>query len=174
MSDMRDRIIGDENAFQKLAELIPGFNGYREREIRRAADRLLRDHLVGLLDATRTKAERIMRDVGTSNLPLVGKLGTMQRRLTALRDRVDHADYGYTGFFDAVKIGNEQLDRMYDYDMSLMGHIADMDATVTKMQGAEADAYDDLLDQLGGQMDVFAQMLDHRDEAVRGLSFGDQ
>lgn len=174
MTDVRHGTAGDDSALQKMAELIPGYIGYRERERRRDADKLLRNHLVRLLDTTRAKAERIMRQLGTSDLQLVGKIGTLQRRLTALRDRVDHASYGYTGFFDAVKIGTEQLERMYDYDMSLISHIADMDDTVSQIGEAETDNCTDLLNQLGERMDVFAQMLDNRDEAVRELTFGEQ
>ena len=174
MTDVRHGTAGDDSALQKMAELIPGYIGYRERERRRDADKLLRNHLVRLLDTTRAKAERIMRQLGTSDLQLVGKIGTLQRRLTALRDRVDHASYGYTGFFDAVKIGTEQLERMYDYDMSLISHIADMDDTVSQIGEAETDDCADLLNQLSERMDVFAQMLDNRDEAVRELTFGEQ
>ncbi len=174
MTDVRHGTAGDDSALQKMAELIPGYIGYRERERRRDADKLLRNHLVKLLDTTRAKAERIMRQLGTSDLQLVGKIGTLQRRLTALRDRVDHASYGYTGFFDAVKIGTEQLERMYDYDMSLISHIADMDDTVSQIGEAETDDCADLLNQLSERMDVFAQMLDNRDEAVRELTFGEQ
>ena len=174
MTDVRHGTAGDDSALQKMAELIPGYIGYRERERRRDADKLLRNHLVKLLDATRAKAERIMRQLGTADLQLVGKIGALQRRLTALRDRVDHASYGYTGFFDAVKIDTEQLERMYDYDMSLMSHIADMDDIVSQIGEAETDDCADLLNQLRERMDVFAQMLDNRDEAVRELTFGEQ
>ncbi len=174
MSDMRDRIKGDENAFQKLAESIPGFDGYREEEIRRTADKLVREHLVKLLDATRGKLEKMMRDSGTSNLDLTSKLDRIQRRMTALRDRVDHAGYGYSGFFDAVKIEDEELDRMYDYDMSLMNNIADMDAAVAALQEAEAADFDASLAQLEAQMDYFEQMLDDRSEVIRSVVPGDE
>ncbi len=173
MSDMRDRIKGDENAFQKLAEAIPGFDGYREQEIRRTADRLVRDHLVKLLDAIRGKLEGLMRESGTSDIELTSKIGRTQRRMTTLRDRIDHASYGYTGFFDAIKIEEEELDRMYDYDMSLMKHIADMDATVAELAAADSADYDDLLAELEAQMDYLEQMLDDRDEVISSAVPGD-
>ncbi len=169
MSDMRDRIKGDENSFQKLAKAIPGFAGYREAEIRRTADRLVRDHLVKLLDATRGDLEDLMRKSGTSDMEMTSKIGEVQRRLTRLRDRVDHASYGYSGFFDAVKVGNEELDRMYDYDMSLMDDIADMDATVAKMKAAEAEDYEGLLSELAEKMGAFEQMLDDRSEVAKDI-----
>ncbi|MHA1208922.1 MAG: hypothetical protein ACTSP1_16405 [Candidatus Freyarchaeota archaeon] len=45
-------------------------------------------------------------------------------RLMALLDRVseriNHADYGYSGFFDSVKIREPELDRMYEFDASIL------------------------------------------------------
>ncbi|MEM3465937.1 MAG: hypothetical protein QXY80_00505 [Candidatus Jordarchaeales archaeon] len=45
-------------------------------------------------------------------------------RLMALLDRVseriNHADYGYSGFFDAVKVREKELDRLYEFDMGIL------------------------------------------------------
>jgi hypothetical protein len=48
-------------------------------------------------------------------------------RLMALEDRVteriNHADYGYSGFFDSTKIREPELDRMYEFDSSILDDI---------------------------------------------------
>lgn len=169
MSDIGDRIRDDENAFQQLAGAIPGFKGYRENEIRRTADRLVRDHLVKMLDEIRAKLEKAMRASGTTKLQMTSQLGALQRRMTALCDRVDHAGSGYTGFFDAIKIGEEELDRMYEFDVSLKKNIGDMDVTVDKIIAAGEDCQASL-EKLEGQMDEFRQLLDSRDDVVRNIS----
>ena len=43
MSDLFDKVTGDQDVFKKLASKIPGFNGYIERQNRRAADKILRE-----------------------------------------------------------------------------------------------------------------------------------
>lgn len=169
MSDIGDRIRGDENAFQQLAGAIPGFKGYRENEIRRTADRFVRDHLVKMLDGIRSKLEKAMRDSGTGNLQLTSQLGAIQRRMTALCDRVDHAGSGYTGFFDAIKIGEEELDRMYAFDLSLRNNIGDMEVTTDKILAAGEDCKD-CIGELDAQMDEFRKLLDSRDDVVRNIT----
>ena len=43
MSDILQRVTGEQDFFKKILGKIPGFVGYVEREDRRAADKLLRD-----------------------------------------------------------------------------------------------------------------------------------
>ncbi|MCJ7701306.1 MAG: hypothetical protein MUO62_06960, partial [Anaerolineales bacterium] len=43
MSDLFEKVTGDQDFFKKIASKIPGFNGYIERSNRRAADKLLRE-----------------------------------------------------------------------------------------------------------------------------------
>ncbi len=54
-------------------------------------------------------------------------------RLIAKFDRVsekiNHAFYGYSGFFDAVKIREDRLDRLIKFDSDLIGSIS---TTATK------------------------------------------
>ena len=45
MSDLFNRITENQNVIRKLLSKIPGFNGYIERENRRASDKLLRKQL---------------------------------------------------------------------------------------------------------------------------------
>ena len=57
--DFRERIEQDENALQKLVSKLPGFGGYFEREKRRAADKLLREHLCEQVDEAVEDLEKV-------------------------------------------------------------------------------------------------------------------
>ena len=41
-------------------------------------------------------------------------------RLRQFIDRVKTAVYGYAGFFDAVKVKEEELEKVYQYDLTLL------------------------------------------------------
>jgi hypothetical protein len=55
-------------------------------------------------------------------------------RLTAKIDRitekVNHASYGYSGFFDIVKVKEENLDRMIAFDNNLLDDVNALTAAV--------------------------------------------
>jgi len=171
MGDLRDRIRHDENAVQKLADSIPGFKGYHEQEIRRSADKLLRDHLAGLLDQIRQRLFRFqgeLRDRG--EFKPVTDLDRLSRRLVRARDRVEHAPYGYGGFLDAAKIGPEQLDRLYDYDLALKENLSQIDGAAESVTQAAPDQYETAIASLGEAIDELSRMIDARSETAAELA----
>ncbi|MFO7946540.1 MAG: hypothetical protein R6V19_06990 [Armatimonadota bacterium] len=171
MADMRDRIRGDENWFQRLAESIPGFDGYREREIRRAGDRLVRDHLVKMLDEQRRRLEQLMGESGTSNIELTSKIGRTQRHLTTLHDRIDHADYGYSGFFDAVKIDEEGLDRLYEYDVNLIEDVEQLGSNIDRLEKTEMsdETFGEIVEDIDDQINALENKMRNREEIAQDL-----
>ena len=63
MSDFFGRVIGDQDPLKKLASHIPGFNGYIERENRRAADKLLRDTVARRFEEQYKRLSAIQTDI---------------------------------------------------------------------------------------------------------------
>jgi hypothetical protein len=170
MADPLDRIRNDETAFQQLLEAIPGFDGYREREIRRAADKLVREHLVAELDRVRdtvraTTAERAR----AADLDGLAELDRLERLLGKVRDNLRFADYGYTGFFDAVKIKEQQLDALYEYDISLRDQIAKCAEATGALAGTEPAGLKGLLKLAEAAVRELQTMVDRRGEVAAGL-----
>lgn len=171
MGDLRDRVRHDENALQKLMGSIPGFKGYQEQEVRRSADKLLRDHLVGQLDQIRGRLQRFQSDLrDRGEFKPVTDIDRLGRRLLRARDRVEHASYGYAGFFDAAKIGVEQLDRLYDYDLALKDNLAAIEAAIEALSEATAEQYGQALEALGDAIDELSRMIDSRGEVAADLT----
>ena len=174
MADLRDRVRADEGPFQKLLVSIPGFDGYREREIRRSADKILRDHLVTLVDEAREGLRALISD-----LTRAGKLGSLDAldrlagRLVKLRDNIRLADYGYTGFFDAAKIKEDELDRMYNYDLSLREQVGGIQAAVAALSAdassSAAAQPDPGLADLDTKITQTQRMLDERGAITASL-----
>ena len=171
MGDLRDRIRHDDNALTKLLDAIPGYKGYRDQEARRTADKLLRDHLVGLLDGVRGKLSRFQSELQSrGEFKPVTDLDRVSRRLTRARDRLDHAPYGYTGFLDSASIGTAELDRMYDYDLALKDVLAQIETAADKVtSGTQAD-FDAMLREMGDEIEEFSRMLDLRSETAADLA----
>jgi hypothetical protein len=118
--DMREVVSGGMSDLEKLAAKIPGYSGYKEKEVRREADKLLRDHVYRVLTEQRRRIEDIQANLGLGQIEEVEKLGRARRRLQTLADTVHTASYGYAGLFDAVKVQEEQLDALYTFDNNLL------------------------------------------------------
>jgi len=170
MADFRDRIRRDQTSYETWLDWIPGFKGYRERESRRDADRLVREYLVRLLAEVQAKVRRATGDLAKqAKLTQMGALDSLGKRLEGLTDRLRYADAGYSGWFDAVKIKEDDLDRLYDYDLSLKQFIADLDAAVAELAALPEGEMAKGLDKVHTALDELDHMVKNREQVVLQL-----
>ncbi len=102
---LMDKARAGQNALEQIANAIPGFAGYRDRELRRDADRLEREHLADRLETCKKGLNEAATAVSRSgNLDGINDIETARKRLDKVIARIRHADRGYSGFFDPVKV----------------------------------------------------------------------
>jgi hypothetical protein len=146
MSDGVKRAQDRRNLLERIAARIPGIKGYLDRELRREVDKMQRDWLAEQVDRTRAMLNRKIRDwsrsAGLSGLDLAS---TAEKALDRFANRIRHADYGYTGFFDAVKIREPELDRIYEFDLALMDTVGGL---ATQVDALPATAVEPALREL--------------------------
>jgi hypothetical protein len=140
----RDR----RNLIEKLGAKIPGFKGYLEREMRREVDKMQRDWLAGQVDRGRQALQKKVRLWSRKgNLSALDLASSIEKQLDRFGNRIRHADYGFTGFFDAVKIWEEELDRLYEFDLALSGTVEEIADLIEGLSSsADEDELSDLLD----------------------------
>jgi len=134
--DMREVVAGGMGGLEKLISKIPGYGGYKEKEMRREADKLLRDHIYGVLGEQRRRIEDVQANLGVANIESVEQLGKARRRLQTLADTVHTAAYGYAGLFDAARVKEEQLDALYSFDNGLLAEADAIGACVDSLKAA--------------------------------------
>jgi len=116
---------GYRNVLERLGEKIPGFRGFQDRELRRDVDKMQREHLAAELG----RLKGIVRDKARSYTD-AGQIGALNgfdrldRQLDGLSQAVRFADYGASGLFDAVKIGDAELQQLYEFDLSVLEDLA--------------------------------------------------
>jgi len=120
MVGIEERIEESKNWFERAAEHIPGYRGYKEKELRREADKIQRLYVAERLNACHKRLEEVQLDLTRQGkLELLGIIDVTLRRLRTTRDRIQFADYGYGGLFDATKVGTAKLDELYQFDVQL-------------------------------------------------------
>ena len=117
MSDLFDTVKGGQDIFKKLLSYIPGFSGYVERTNRRAADKLLRDQVALKYAELAARTSRLQKDIAEAGqIDFLDDIDSVGLKLRTFADRIKNASYGYSGFFDAVKINEKELEAIYQYD----------------------------------------------------------
>jgi uncharacterized protein (DUF2164 family) len=135
MSDLYDQVSGDQDPLTKLVGKIPGFSGYIERETRRSADKILREYMAEQYSQIRTRIGNLQQDLANEgDLEYMNDLETASTKLMTFIDKVGGASYGNSGFFDAIKVNEEELAKIYAYDLSLLDRADDIARAVDNVE----------------------------------------
>jgi hypothetical protein len=128
------------NFLERIGAKIPGFRGYLEAELRREVDKIQRDWLAAQVDRGREALQGQIRDWSRSgNLANLDLAASVEKGLDRLANRIRHADYGSSGFFDVVKIGEGELDRLYAFDLALIGTVENLADRIEMLPGTAAE-----------------------------------
>jgi hypothetical protein len=121
MSDILEKVTGDQDFFKKILAKIPGFKGYIERGDRRLSDKILREKIADEFEVHYQRVSSLQRDlISQGEIQYIDDLEASALKLRQFIDRVRTASYGYAGIFDAIKIKQDELDQVYQYDYALL------------------------------------------------------
>jgi len=135
MSDLFGRITDNQDVIRKLLSKIPGFNGYIERENRRASDKLLREAIADRFEQQWQRISALQTElISTGGIMFVDDLERAAIKVRQFVDRIRHASYGYAPFFDAVKIREEELAKVYEYDLTLLNSVDEVGRAVDNVE----------------------------------------
>jgi methyl-accepting chemotaxis protein len=137
MSDFQGQIESERGKLKELLLKIPGFKGYIELEDRRTADKMVRDVVADRYQEELDRLTGIMTEfVDRGDLAYVDDLEGIVTKIRTFIDRIRHAAYGYSSFFSAIKIDAGKLERLYDYDQSMLDGIDDIQTTLESLASA--------------------------------------
>jgi hypothetical protein len=137
MSDILGRIREEQDVFGKLLGKVPGFNGYFDREQRRMADKMLRETVAARYEEQWRRISALQRElISQGGLAFVDDLEGASIKLRQFIDRVRSASYGYSGFFDAVKIRSEELDKLYQYDLWMLSLVDEIGRAIDNVEAS--------------------------------------
>jgi hypothetical protein len=137
MGDIYEKVKGSRNLLEKLGSIIPGWKGYQERQERRKADQLMRQTLAEKMAAQRKRLDVAQQElINSGKIDLVDDVGRAVTQLQTFIDRVRLASYGYAGLFDAVKINQDELEQLYNFDLALFEYVGRLDTANDRLREA--------------------------------------
>lgn len=175
MTDLRQTVSDQLGGLESLALKIPGYKGYKEKEMRREADALLRQHLAAKLGAGLSQAEGLTKQMLTGpGLSQLTELNSGNTRLQTLIDKVKTASQGYSGFFDTIKVKEDELDKLYEFDNQVLAGVDDLTAALEAIQaaldGGDASALAPVVRRYGKIVSDLSASFDTRRDVLTGLA----
>lgn len=175
ISDLYNKIQGESTGLGKLLEKLPGLSGYMERSRRREADQLLRQTIVGRLEEIRLQLGTVHQELSgdiIKAMDYMEPLGRADTKLMGLIGKINDAPQGYAGFFDAVKVKEEDLARLYAFDENMLNHVDLIEANVNALAKAVRDDGDikAAIRELDTAVSAANTTFADRTEVIKGVS----
>ena len=171
--DYLGKVRGERSLLEKIMGYVPGYHGYKEKELRRESDRLVRMDVVNRLKDAKTVFRRRFADpvavqkLGESSY----KFDALTYRLDRVTQRIDRAVAGYAGMFDAIKVKEDKLDSVIQHDLSLIEKAESVKEDVEKVASIEpgTDDWKTAMDAVISKVEDLDRLVDERANLLRGL-----
>jgi len=169
LNSQLDAVKSKENFLEKITRFIPGYNGYVNKDNSRELDTILRNALAVNLDTNHVKLKNTIL-----NLSQKGKLfetdgiDKLDKKLQQCVAKFKAASRGYSGAFDVVKVKEDKLNQLYQYDAALLMDVEAITGACGEMEsnskaGADskpaAEKVSMMLDELLKKFDAREQIL---------------
>jgi len=154
---------------ERLARIIPGIAGYQDRDKMRESDKRLRLHLAEKIELNKKTIEQITKHLTEKKkLSLLLPLSQFTEGLVRMRDSLKYAPYGYRGIFDNEQADLEALNKIYDFDLSLLEQVEElhMEAVELKKQSENDDKIREGLEGLEKRREDLEEILSQRNSSI--------
>lgn len=172
-NDLYNKIISERGAFERLVARLPGFKGYQDMQARRTADRMLRDHIAEQLSQRIDRFIRVEKAIlDGGGLKHMSRTRDLKSKFQRYRDLIRTEAPGYSGMWAQVKIGPDELERIYSFDEAQMRYVDQIDAALNELDstawGDEAD-FTEALSRFDALLDEAIEAYHLRDSVLTNL-----
>lgn len=171
---MYEKAKGEMRITERILAELPGFKGYKEKELRRESDKLIRNRIYQRLMEARKDLKEVFQKLSDSKMHEV--LTDMDRfimRFDRVAQKINHASYGYAGFFNIVKVEESKLDKMIEFDTNMLDSaekiVAKADAFKKEVTKQKFEKTRDHLSSLEDILETVEETFDQRDEVIKGV-----
>jgi hypothetical protein len=119
------------NIIEKIGLLIPGYKGYAVRDELRNTDKKLRDNSSLIIQ----KCESLIithqkKLINTSEMKSCKEWEISRKSLNTLFSKIKNTTYGESSFFGENQLKEEELEKIYSYDLEISERVSLISKTV--------------------------------------------
>ncbi len=174
-----EKVKDDRVLSERIAMMIPGFRGYKEKELRRDTDQLIRNKVYTTLKIGLKDLQWCYRELINANLfDRSDQINRVIMKTDKLNEKIHHAERGYSGIWEAIKVKEGELTELLRYDASLLDVsekiINDITQVKEEMKKKKFDEALQLIENYEQAIDDFDNKFSEREEVIIGLSKGSE
>jgi hypothetical protein len=174
-NDMYAKAKSQMRLSERIVAALPGFKGYNEKELRRESDKLIRNHLSLKLSRVKSDIRSIFQQIANRHcLAILSDMDRLTAKIERVTEKVNHASYGYRGFFGVIKIKEENLGNMIAFDAQLLDYVntltANVDTFKAQLLAGDYSNLQNKVQMVTNKIEEFEIAFDKREEVIMGVT----
>lgn len=169
LNQQLEAVKSKENFLEKITRIIPGYDGYVNRDNSRELDTILRNTLAARLDANQVKLKNVVLNLSQGGkLFETDSIDKLDKKLQLCVGKFKAAARGYSGAFDVVKVKEDKLNQLYQFDASLLNNVDVISEACTSLENcskANTDIKPDS-EKVSLHLDELIKMFDEREKIL--------
>lgn len=159
---------------ERICLWIPGYRGYRQKNIRRDVDQEVRSQVVRAIDGCKTTLANIQRGVvENGDIQMAKNVERVRIKTDTYLKNIESAEAGYSGIWEATKTLEDELEAVMEWDAKLLESAEDLkkllDSIMDKVDNGSVDIKADLR-EVERFLDDLDAGLGTRMQILRGLA----
>ncbi|MFZ8792204.1 MAG: hypothetical protein ACO2OS_08095 [Thermosphaera aggregans] len=161
----------DLRLYEKLLMMFPGYRGYKEKELVRETDRVVRDELYRKLKKSVSDLKNFYSSIvsSTGSTPASERVEKLIYRLDSLAEKTRHAPYGYRPLFHAFKVDENVLDRILEHDLNMGVTVEELNKTTSSRPSSILEV-EKFLSDVEKLIEKYQSLLEERDRILSGIA----
>lgn len=173
MEDLRAKVKERRSFLEKVMNYIPLYHGYKQKELRRESDRLLRNYIHQILVDAKSNLNDIQNSlVENDKIDDAKKMDKFIIKFETISQKINHAEAGYAGFWDADKIKENELDKLYEIDNNMATIANDAKTTIADFAKKTANTKSNIdtdLAQISEKLQKLEDEMSNRKNFLHGM-----
>jgi len=160
--------------FERICLWIPGYRGYKQKNIRRDVDKEIRSDVARAIEECKSVLAEIQRGVvENGDVQMAKTVERVRVKTDTYLKNIESAEAGYSGIWEATKTLEDELEAVMEWDAKLLESAYDLKKllkmTWSKVDNGSVDIKSDIR-----EIERFLQDLDNglgtRMKVLRGLA----
>lgn len=167
-----NKVKGNESFLERMKRLIPGYDGYVNRDNSRELDTILRNQLALKLETNKVKITNAVSNLSTAGrLFETTNIDKIDKKNETAIAKFKSAARGYSGAFDVVKVKEEKLAQLYNFDESLLTNVENVCVLFSDLENASRTGgnIQEAVSKIGAFLDDLIQKFSDRENILSAL-----
>ena len=172
LQDSLNKIKGNESFLEKMKRIIPGYDGYVNRDNSRELDTLLRNQLALKLEQNRTKIKNTVANFSRNGkLFEASDIDKLDKKNDTVVAKFRSAARGYSGAFDVVKVKEEKLNQLYEFDSLMLSMVEEINSLFEQLESTSSanQATRDIESTISTTLDKILVKFDERESLLKNI-----